>query len=999
MRVSILCVLLLCAYIPSTAQTITTVAGTATCCSSADGAPATSAWLASIGGMAVDPAGNIYIEAASKIRKVNTSGAISTIAGNGNPAYTGDGGPALSASIFGGKLAVDSAGNVYLSDQQNQVIRKISTSGIITTYAGNGSPGYSGDGGQATKAMLSYPGAIAFDKSDNLYIADGTDRVRKVTPAGIISTYAGNGNVVYSGDGVQATTTAVVGPAGLAFNAAGDLYISEGADSRVRKVTPDGIISTVAGQTKRTRGFSGDGGPATAATLTSPQGLAVDSSGNLYIADTGNSRVRKVDASGIITTIAGIDGNASTPIGDGGPATSAFLGVDSEVDLDPSGNLLILSSAAGVVRVRKITASAGLVAAPASLSLSYGIGGATPAAQTVAISSSGAAASFTATTSASWLTVTPKSGSTPGSLTISVNPAGMAGGTYQGAVTVTPSGGLAPLTFSVTLTVTGAGAPSFTTSGVFNALGYQTTLAPGAVFVVFGSGLGPDSLATASGTSYPNSIGGTSISLTPASGGSPVTARMLYASSGQVAGLLPSSITPGTYAMRVTYNTLTSAPENVTVVARSFGIATANSTGAGTAQATIGNVNGGISLTRFTSGSTSFNGLNWTLTPAHPGDTLVLWGTGGGADPANDSGGTSGDQTAAGNFSVNVNGRAITPLYAGASSGYPGLWQINFTLPADITPDCFASVQVSAGGELSNAVSVPIAPAGQSYCSDPQLSQSALQQLDAGGSVTLGALAIEKISATSSAGTTTSETLTGAFPSYTSSQYAAAFGGMRIGLCTLTDRTASVTAANPAVPGKYLDAGSSLPATGPGLAAGAALGIGSTNPGPIYSLSLGSGSVAGGGTYTVTGKGGAGVGPFTATVHFPNGFSVTNWDALSSINRNSPLTINWTGSGFDSVAILGSTYAYTGKDASNNNIIHNVSFSCTVPAAPGTYTLPTALLSHLLAVPAQSTTAFGFLTVDTQANSPFTAPLTSGGQAAFAVFTAVQGYSRGVTVQ
>src|SRR6202011_83786 len=112
------------------------------------------------------------------------------------------------------------------------------------------------------------------------------------------------------------------------------------------------------------------------------------------------------------------------------------------------------------------------------------------------------------------------------------------------------------------------------------------------------------------------------------------------------------------------------------------------------------------------SGTVAFNGLNWILSPAHPGDTLVLWGTGGGADPANDTGGTSGDQTAAGNFRVIVSGRQITPLYAGASSGYAGLWQINFTVPTDVTPDCFASVQVSGGGELSNTVFLPIAPQG-----------------------------------------------------------------------------------------------------------------------------------------------------------------------------------------------------------------------------------------------------------------------------------------------
>ena len=178
-------------------------------------------------------------------------------------------------------------------------------------------------------------------------------------------------------------------------------------------------------------------------------------------------------------------------------------------------------------------------------------------------------------------------------------------------------------------------------------------------------------------------------------------------------GCFPSSIAPGTYAVTVTYSNQTSKPQNVAVVPRSFGIATANSGGTGAAQATIGNVNGGVSLTRLTTSTLNYEGLTWPLQPAHPGDTLVLWGTGGGADPLNDTGGTSGDQTKAGNFMVNVGGTEIVPDYAGASSGYPGLWQINFTLPMNITPNCFAYVQVSAGGQAGNVASIPIAPPGR----------------------------------------------------------------------------------------------------------------------------------------------------------------------------------------------------------------------------------------------------------------------------------------------
>jgi uncharacterized protein (TIGR03437 family) len=313
------------------------------------------------------------------------------------------------------------------------------------------------------------------------------------------------------------------------------------------------------------------------------------------------------------------------------------------------------------------------------------------------------------------------------------------------------------------------GQPSISPNGIVNATGYQAKLAPDTVFAIFGSGMGPAELAAASAPDYPLTLAGTSVSFTPASSGTAVAARIIYTVAGQVAGLLPSSIAPGAYAVRVTYNGQTSGPQNVTVVARSFGVATANSSGFGTAQATIGNVNGGISLVRFTSGAVVFSGFNWTLTPAHPGDTLVLWGTGGGADPANDSGGSSGDQTSAGNFVVIVGGRRITPVYAGASSGYPGLWQINFVLPPDIEPDCFAWVQVLAGGELGNVATIPIAAPGETACSDPTVPRNVLAQVDAGGEMTIGALAIARLRNTTS--NTTTEVGSGWFARTTGAKF------------------------------------------------------------------------------------------------------------------------------------------------------------------------------------------------------------------------------------
>jgi uncharacterized protein (TIGR03437 family) len=974
---------------------ITTVAGSGQCCNSADGGLATSTYLTGVTGVTLDKQGNIYIPDAStgKVRKVNTAGIITTVAGSGNLGYGGDGGPATAAKLFPGTgffgLAVDAAGNLYFSDSDNEVIRKVNTAGIISTVAGNGSPGFAGDGGPATGAQLQDPQGLAIDSAGNLYIADNrNNRVRKVNTAGIISTVAGNGAVVASGDHGQATAATVPGPTGLAFDAAGNLYISEdGTD--IRKVDPTGIITTVAGQNKN-RGFSGDGGPATSATLRSPIGVAVDSSGNLYIADSENGRIRKVNAAGIITTYAGITGTASTPLGDGGPATSAYIPVPLGVVLDASGNVYVSSSG----RIRKISAAAGLSASPASLSFSFTTGGSNPTPQSLAVSSASGSPGFTAvastTSGGNWLSVTPSSGTAPATLNVSVNGTGLASGVYQGAITLTPSGGAAQ-SFAVTLTVTGANAPAFASGAVLNALGYQSKLAPGVVFVVFGSAMGPASLTSGS-PDYPTTVAGTSMTFTPTGGGAAVNARIVYTLAGQVAGLLPSSTTPGTYAMRVTYNGITSAPQNVTVVARSFGIATVNNAGTGTVQATIGNVNGGVSLTRFTTGSTSFSGLTWTLTPAHPGDTLVLWGTGGGADPANDAGGTSGDQTAAGNFTVLVNGRQITPLYAGASQGFPGLWQINFTLPSDVTPDCFSSVQVTAGGELSNLVTLPIAPAGQSFCSDPELSQSALAQLDSGGTIALGGASVVKITVTSGQTTIATETSVANIGLYTAAEYAAANGGVKIGPCVLNDRTMSATAKSPAAPDGYLDMGSRLPLTGPGIATGAALVIENSNPGPIYGLTFANGTVVGGGKYTITGNGGSESGPFSASITLPSAFTVANWDSLNSIDHTKALTLNWTSTGADQVFILASTSAVVGKDASNTNIIHTVSFTCEVPAAPGSYTIPAALLSYL---PPGS----AGMTVEAASVQTFNIPLTSGGSVAYAGMSGLVGYGRSVTVQ
>lgn len=548
-------------------------------------------------------------------------------------------------------------------------------------------------------------------------------------------------------------------------------------------------------------------------------------------------------------------------------------------------------------------------------------------------------------------------------------------------------------------------APTISSGGIVNANGYQTVLAPGVVFVVFGTGLGPAAIATANAPNYPTALAGTSIAFTRVGGGSPTAARLVYAVATQAAALLPSSVTPGDYSVTVTYNGETSPPHTVSVVVRSFGIATANSAGTGPAQATIGNVNNGISLVRLTSGTTSFGGFDWPLTPAHPGDTLVLWGSGGGADLANDSGGTSGDQTAAGNFKVNVGGKEVTPLYAGASSGFPGLWQINFVLPADVTPDCFVTVFISANGEMSNTVTIAVAPAGQSTCTTSGLPADALSKVDAGGTLTGGGFTFVRSTATNSfvladgtrtpTTTATVEVVQGAINRYSAAAVAELNSGIRIDRCIVFQKTGFQPRIGIGIPDSQLDAGLRIPVTGPGVAANAAMDRVGVN---TYSLTLPVPTLRAG-TYTVAGTGGTDVAAFSRSVDLPGDFNATNFNSISSIRRDQPLTITWTGGAPGSVQING-TFWRTLSGSQQNQATWRIqasTFTCTVPASQGSYTVPLAVLALLPpSGPDLTTGNFSYLSVNAVPDPQrpiFRFPLTGGGQTDFGTLH----YSIGVT--
>jgi hypothetical protein len=216
------------------------------------------------------------------------------VAGNGTNGCSGDGSPAANAELFWpAGVAVDASGNLFIADGGNNRIREVGTNGIITTVAGNGTRGYSGHGGPATNAELGLPQGVAVDASGNLFIADTYNmRIRKVGTDGIITTVAGNGTLGYSGDGGAATNAELEYPWGVAVDASGILFIADSSNNRIREVGTDGIITTVAGN--GTNGYFGDGGAATNAELSDPYGVAVDASGNLFIADTDNERIREV---------------------------------------------------------------------------------------------------------------------------------------------------------------------------------------------------------------------------------------------------------------------------------------------------------------------------------------------------------------------------------------------------------------------------------------------------------------------------------------------------------------------------------------------------------------------------------------------------------------------------------------------------------------------------------------------------------------------------------
>jgi uncharacterized protein (TIGR03437 family) len=685
----------------TTDNNINTFAGNATVGFSGDGGPALKAGLIAPFAVTVDGSGNVYFAEAEdgRIRKVDTSGNINTVAGSGTLGFGGDGSSATKATLnLPTGVAIDSSSNLYIADTQNARIRKVA-SGTISSVAGNGLLSYGGDGGAATSAALAAPQAVAVDAAGNFYIADrANNAVRMVTAKGVISTIAGNGTAGSGGDNGAAASATLNGPQGIAVDAAGNIYVSDTGNARVRKIS-NGTITTVAGN--GTQGYGGDGGAATGAMLNTPLGLAVDKAGNLYIADLGNNVIRRV-ANGTIATFAGSTQGFG---GNGGPALSARLSGPQGVAVDASGNLYITDTLNASVRV--VTAS-GTIANVAGTGIPGYSGDGGPASKAQLGSPTGIAID-----SAGTLYVAD-SGSRirkifPNGVIVTI--AGGAGTGYTGdggpatSAELTGAQGVA-VDANGNVYVADSGnnavrllqmsAASGTIAAVTNAAtNLAGPIAPGEVVVLYGSNIGASKLTSYSGLNSQGLVSTTLAGTSVYFNGLP--APMIYTSPNQVGAVVPFNVGGSSASVYVVNQGATTAPVTVPVAAASPAIFTLSGTGSG--QAAALNQDGSV---------------NSATNPAKAGSTIQLFATGfGQTNPP----GVDGLPNAVPlplpvlTVTATLGGKPATVSYdGGAPQLVAGVMQLNLVVPSGLTAGS-VPVTVTVGTFTSPATAtVYVAP-------------------------------------------------------------------------------------------------------------------------------------------------------------------------------------------------------------------------------------------------------------------------------------------------
>jgi uncharacterized protein (TIGR03437 family) len=716
---------------------IGTIVGDGTVGFSGDGGPATLAELSNLFGIAVDPYGDLFIADSgnSRVRLVS-AGIVQTLVGGGSS--VGDKGLATSAQLLNALgLAVDSTGDVYIADVGNSRVREVA-SFDMTSVAGNGIPGFSGDTVRAANAQVDTPGGVALDSHGNIYIADsGNNRVREIAN-GVITTIAGSGTPGYSGDNGPATSAQLSNPQGVAVDSAGNLYIADSGNYRIRKVS-GGVITTVAGN--GTKGFAGDNGPATSAELSTVEGVAVDAAGNLYIADSLNYRVRVV-AGGAITTVAG--GGVALP-GNNGLATSAQLGTAEGVAVDSSGNLFVTDLASssihkvsgGIITTLAGTGTGGFSGDGASsvyAQLDAPTGLAVDASNNVYVSDSGnqrIRALFTggngctyAVSPSSFASVTASGGTlmatiqtTPGChwAVQSLPPWIAYSGNVSGAGTATIAliaaadsdvarAGIVSIA-GVPVLVSQAGqvtpppppppptAPSINSGGILNAASYTAPIAPGSIAAAYGDFL-LTSAAVETQSQLPTSISGLSLQF-----GSGTPVPLFYVSGNQVNFQVPWELTGQSHAsLAATLSGQTGPAQLVSVAPVAPAIFSQNSQGSG---------QGSILSSSYV--------LVDASNPALAGTTYILiYCTGLGAvtnQPADGSpppiSGIPLSYTKATPM-VTIGGVPVIPVFSGLAPGWPGLYQVNALVPAGSTIGDAVPVTISIGGATSNTVTIAV---------------------------------------------------------------------------------------------------------------------------------------------------------------------------------------------------------------------------------------------------------------------------------------------------